>query len=59
VLLDLTLRGLSGRQALERVLQRLQGVTVVVPSGEEDPALIREVIEHGAAGFIPKPRRPP
>jgi len=58
VLLDLHLRGLCGRPALERVLQCLPGVTVVALSGEEDPALIREVIEHGAAGFIPKSSTP-
>lgn len=58
VLLDLTLRGTSGQAALERIAELMPGATVVALSGEEDPRLIRRVIEAGAAGFIPKSSTP-
>lgn len=58
VLLDLNLRGVSGRCALERLRERLPDAPIVALSGEEDPELIRRVIEDGASGFIPKASTP-
>lgn len=58
VLLDLHLRGVSGRTALARIREDLPAAMVVVLSGEEDPRLIREAIDDGAAGFIPKASTP-
>lgn len=58
VLLDLNLRGASGLCAFARIRALLPESTVVALSGEEDPALIREVIEGGASGFIPKASTP-
>ena len=58
VLLDLNLRGVSGAGAFARVRELLPEATVVALSGEEDPVLIRGVIEDGAAGFIPKASTP-
>lgn len=58
VLLDLNLRGVSGRCALERLRDRLPEVPIVALSGEEDPELIRSVIADGASGFIPKASTP-
>ncbi|MEI7444271.1 MAG: response regulator transcription factor [Burkholderiales bacterium] len=58
VLLDLNLRGVSGRPALERLRERLPDAPIVALSGEEDPELIRCVIEDGASGFIPKASTP-
>ncbi|MFN9772878.1 MAG: response regulator [Burkholderiales bacterium] len=58
VLLDLNLRGVSGMTAFARIRALLPESTVVALSGEEDPSLIREVIEDGASGFIPKASTP-
>lgn len=55
VLLDMHLRkGLQGTDALAAIRNQLPLTTVVVVSGDEDPALIRRCIELGACGFIPK-----
>lgn len=54
VLLDLNLPGASGFDGLERLQQRFPAVPVVVVSGEDDPALVRGALDHGALGFIPK-----
>lgn len=58
VLLDLTLSGLSGIPALDLVRARLDGVPIVALSSEQDGGVIRECIEHGAAGFVPKSSSP-
>jgi DNA-binding NarL/FixJ family response regulator len=58
VLLDLNLRGVSGMSAFARIRTLLPESTIVALSGEEDPSLIREVIEDGASGFIPKASTP-
>jgi DNA-binding NarL/FixJ family response regulator len=54
VLLDLNLPGITGFAALERLQERFPAVPVVVVSGEDDPALVRGALDHGALGFIPK-----
>jgi DNA-binding NarL/FixJ family response regulator len=58
VLLDLKLRGASGLPAFRMAKAAFEAVPVVVLSGEENPAAIAEVIEAGAAGFIPKSTSP-
>ncbi|MFM1991963.1 MAG: hypothetical protein RJA99_4920 [Pseudomonadota bacterium] len=58
VLLDLNLRGVSGRRALARLREVLPDAPIVALSGEEDPDLIRRMIEDGASGFIPKASTP-
>jgi DNA-binding NarL/FixJ family response regulator len=59
VLLDMQLPGgLAGLSALARVRQLLPEVPVVVVSGSTDPGLIRNCIELGAGGFIPKAETP-
>lgn len=58
VLLDLKLSGLSGIPALDRVRAQLEGVPIVALSSEENGSVIRECIEHGAAGFVPKSSSP-
>ena len=47
-------RGASSFATLKSVCQRFPHSPVVVLSGESGPALIRKIISHGAAGFIPK-----
>lgn len=54
VLLDLHLRGIDGTDALAEARTKFPSATIVVISGEEDPALIRRCIDLGASGFIPK-----
>lgn len=47
-------RGASSFVTLKSVCQRFPHSPVVVVSGESGPSLIRKIIAHGAAGFIPK-----
>lgn len=54
VLLDYHLPGPQGLDALRILRERMDGASFVVLSGEDNPALIRCVIDAGAAGFIPK-----
>lgn len=58
VLLDLRMPGVNGLAALDALRARLPGLTLVVISGESDPALVREAVERGAMGFIPKSLTP-
>lgn len=59
VLLDMNLPGKNGIDALNAVRRCYESSIVVVLSSEDSPAGIRRVIEHGAAGFIPKSSTPP
>jgi DNA-binding NarL/FixJ family response regulator len=59
VLLDLRMPDVSGFAALADIEDRHPDVPVVIMTGEEDPALVREAFDHGALGFIPKSSAPP
>lgn len=54
ILLDFHLPGLAGIEALRALRSQLENAVIVVLSAEDDPALIRQIIEEGAVGFIPK-----
>jgi DNA-binding NarL/FixJ family response regulator len=54
VLLDLGLPESDGIASLEQFRAGAPDVPVVVLSGERDPVMIRDAIECGAAGYIPK-----
>ncbi|HUP29565.1 MAG TPA: response regulator transcription factor [Usitatibacter sp.] len=54
VLLDLNLPNVTGLAALVDLQERFPEVPVVIVSGEDEPALVREAFERGALGFIPK-----
>jgi len=54
VLLDMNLPHVSGLEALRQVKDAFEGASVVIISGEEDPAFILQTIDAGAAGYIPK-----
>ncbi len=54
ILLDYYLPGVIGLEALSQCRERFESATLVVLSGEEDVRVIRSLVEHGAAGFIPK-----
>jgi DNA-binding NarL/FixJ family response regulator len=58
VLLDLRMPDVAGFAALADIEDRHPDMPVVVMTGEEDPALVREAFEHGALGFIPKSSPP-
>lgn len=58
VLLDLNMPGAGGLQALELTKAYFPASTVMVVSGEEQPGVIRSVIERGATGFLPKTANP-
>lgn len=54
LLLDLKMPGYDGLDSLHALKAAVTTVPVVVLSGEDSPALIRQAIESGAMGFIPK-----
>lgn len=58
VLLDYHLPGTSDREAMLRVRDHFPGAVLVVVSGEEDGSTIRQAINDGAAGYIPKSSSP-
>jgi DNA-binding NarL/FixJ family response regulator len=58
VLLDLRMPDVSGFAALADIEDRHPDLPVVIMTGEEEPALVREAFEHGALGFIPKSSAP-
>ncbi|MFC0348900.1 response regulator [Undibacterium danionis] len=54
ILLDWNLPELSGLPALQMMRERFPESPIVIISGEESPSTIRQTIEAGALGFIPK-----
>ena len=58
ILLDYHLPGANGVEALQIIKLRHETSRIVVLSSEEDPKIVRRVIEYGAVGFIPKSATP-
>lgn len=54
IILDVMLPGLNGTEILRRLSRSLPKCRVLVFSGYQDPALLRELVEAGAHGFIGK-----
>ncbi|MEM9254331.1 MAG: response regulator transcription factor [Pseudomonadota bacterium] len=54
ILLDLNLPGSNALGALHEIRGKHPEAALVVLSGEDDPVLIRDAIEQGASGFVPK-----
>lgn len=54
MILDLQMPGYSGLDSVRTVRSRRPEVPVLVLSGTEDPAVVRECIDLGALGFVPK-----
>ena len=54
ILLDMSLPGVSGLDALREVKSAFESSSVVVVSADEDPFFVRTSIEAGASGYIPK-----
>jgi DNA-binding NarL/FixJ family response regulator len=53
-LLDLNMPGTDGLNALRLIRDSYPSVPIAVLSGMDDPDLIRDAIEQGASGFVPK-----
>lgn len=58
VLLDLQMPGTYGMQALQTIKAMFDEAAVVIVSGDESPATIKQAILHGAAGYVPKSTDP-
>jgi DNA-binding NarL/FixJ family response regulator len=58
VLLDLRLPDVAGFDALARLQRERPDLPVVVMSGEDEAGLVREALQRGALGYIPKSSRP-
>jgi len=54
ILLDLNMPGFQGLGALHKVIAAVPEIPIAVLSGEDDPGLIRDAIDAGASGFVPK-----
>jgi DNA-binding NarL/FixJ family response regulator len=54
ILLDHGLPDNQGTEGLTRVRTAHEGATVAILSGETRAGLVQELVDHGAAGFIPK-----
>ncbi|MEJ2308289.1 MAG: response regulator transcription factor [Gammaproteobacteria bacterium] len=54
ILLDYHLRDSKGEELLSKISDAFENAVIVVLSGEENPQRIRNIIDQGAAGFIPK-----
>ena len=54
ILLDLSLVGMRGMDGLAVLRERYPQMPVVVVSSADSPAIIRQAIDAGAMGFIPK-----
>jgi DNA-binding NarL/FixJ family response regulator len=53
-LVDLGLPDAQGYESISTLRTQHPSVPVVVMSGEDEPRVVREALDHGAIGFIPK-----
>lgn len=54
VLLDVNMPGMNGLNGLRTLRQRFPATPIVMVSAHEERRMVREAIDSGAAGFIPK-----
>ena len=54
VLLDLALPGMHGMTALQSMREKHPAISVVVVSASADRESVKQALDHGAMGFIPK-----
>lgn len=57
-LIDLGMPGAEGLSHIQQVRQRCPDLPIIVLSGQEDPAVMRDVLDCGAQGYIPKAYSP-
>ncbi len=55
VMLDIMMPGELGLEAIRPLKQMLPQVTILMVSGSDDDASVRQAMEHGAHGFVIKP----
>jgi DNA-binding NarL/FixJ family response regulator len=58
VLLDLSLPGRNGLEAIGALLERAPGTRVVMMSMHDDPMHVRDALDRGATGFVVKDAAP-
>ena len=58
LLIDLNMPGMQGVEGIRRLRKSFPNQTIVVASGEQEPAIIRSVLSTGVAGFLPKAETP-
>jgi two-component system, NarL family, invasion response regulator UvrY len=58
VVLDVSMRGLSGLDAIRRILARRPSARILVFSMHEDPALAERAVQLGARGYVTKGSSP-
>lgn len=58
VLLDLSLPGRTGLEALSGILEKAPATRVVMMSMHDDPLHVRDALDRGAAGFVVKDAAP-
>jgi DNA-binding NarL/FixJ family response regulator len=54
LLLDLCMPGMAGVGSLRRLIRKAPSVPIIVISASEESELIRDILEAGAMGFVPK-----
>jgi DNA-binding NarL/FixJ family response regulator len=58
VVMDLTLPGMSGLEAIQRIIARAPGARILVFSMHEDPMFAERALANGARGYITKRSAP-
>lgn len=54
IMLDLSMKGITGFEGLISMRAAFPRIPILVVSGHDEPRIIRQAIELGAAGFVPK-----
>jgi two-component system, NarL family, nitrate/nitrite response regulator NarL len=54
ILLDLIMPGVTGLTALRQIREAFSAIPLAIVSSIDDPVRIRELIEEGASGYVPK-----
>jgi DNA-binding NarL/FixJ family response regulator len=54
LVLDAMLPGLNGVELLRRITKRIPKTRVLIFSGQENPVIVREMLQAGARGFVEK-----
>lgn len=57
-LIDLSMPGADGLSHIQDVRQRCPKLPIIVLSGQEDPSVMRDALDCGAQGYIPKAYSP-
>ncbi len=58
VIMDMTLPGIGGLEAIRRIIAREQAARILVFSMHEDTAFVEQALQAGARGYLPKSSEP-